>query len=229
MLMIETVILDLDDTLYDEIDYCKSGFAAVADRLAALPDTPPAGHIFQTLSRQFSAGNRKTTFNAALDELATNYDAPLIRELIHLYRNHIPRIVLPADSREVLDKLSVKYPLALLTDGFLPAQRLKVRALEIEDYFKTIVYTEELGREFWKPSPAGFEKILQNLNADPQSATYVADNELKDFIAPNNLGMATIQLIRPNRIHTQTSTDPNAKPQHKIRQITDLPALLERL
>ncbi len=31
--MINTVIFDLDDTLYDEIDYCKSGFAAVADFL----------------------------------------------------------------------------------------------------------------------------------------------------------------------------------------------------
>jgi len=227
--MIETVILDLDDTLYDEIDYCKSGFAAVADHLTALPDTPATEHIFQTLSQQFSAGNRKTTFNAALDAVGIEYDDRLIRKLIHLYRNHTPNIALPADSREVLDKLSAKYPLALLTDGFLPAQRLKVRALRIEDYFKTIVYTEELGREFWKPSPAGFEKILQTLNAEPQSATYVADNELKDFIAPNNLGMTTIQLIRPNRIHTQVSTDPNAKPDHKINKITDLPTLIDTL
>jgi len=229
MLMIETIILDLDDTLYDEIDYCKSGFAAVADHLAALPDTPAAEHIFQTLSQQFSAGNRKKTFNAALDAVGIEYDDRLIPELIQLYRNHAPRILLPQDSRQVLDKLSAKYPLALLTDGFLPAQRLKVQALEIEKYFKTILYTEELGREFWKPSPAGFEKILQTLNAAPQSATYVADNELKDFIAPNNLGMTTIQLIRPNRIHTQTSNDPDAKPQHTIHKITDLPTLLDTL
>ncbi len=229
MLMIETVILDLDDTLYDEIDYCKSGFAAVADHLAAPPDTPTTEHIFQTLWRQFSAGNREKTFNAALDAVGIEYDDRLIRELIHLYRNHTPNIVLPADSRQILDKLSPKYALALLSDGFLPAQRLKVRALRIEEYFKTIVYTEDLGRECWKPSPAGFEKILQTLNANPKSATYVADNERKDFIAPNTLGMTTIQLIRPNRIHTQTTNEPNAKPQHTIRQITDLPALFEQL
>lgn len=225
--MIETVILDLDDTLYDEIDYCKSGFAEVADHLAKLPETLTTGHIFEVISQQFAAGNRTTTFNAALDELAIDYDDSLIQELIQLYRNHTPSIALPADSREVLDRLSGKYALALLTDGFLPAQNLKVQALKIEDYFKTIVYTEELGREFWKPSPAGFEKILQTLNAGPHSVACVADNELKDFIAPNNLGMTTIQLIRPNRIHTQTSSNPNAKPQHTIHQITDLPNLLD--
>jgi len=32
--MITTVIFDLDDTLYDEIDYCRSGFASVAEFLA---------------------------------------------------------------------------------------------------------------------------------------------------------------------------------------------------
>ena len=32
--MIKAVVFDLDDTLYDEIDYCRSGFAAVADSLA---------------------------------------------------------------------------------------------------------------------------------------------------------------------------------------------------
>ena len=227
--MMQTVILDLDDTLYDEIDYCLSGFAAVAEHLAAQPDMPIADHISEALRQQFSAGNRTKTFNTALEELAIDYDDRLIRELIQLYRNHAPSIVLPADSRQILDRLSEKYALALLTDGFLPAQKLKVRALGIEGYFKTIVYTEELGREFWKPSPAGFQKILQTLNTEPKSTTYVADNEIKDFIAPNTLGMTTIQLIRPNRIHTDTSADPNAKPQHTITQITDLPPLLDKL
>jgi len=32
--MITTVVFDLDDTLYDEIEYCKSGFAVVAEFLA---------------------------------------------------------------------------------------------------------------------------------------------------------------------------------------------------
>ncbi len=235
--MIKTVIFDLDDTLYDEIDYCKSGFASVSEHLAGLPGAPTAETVFDALRRQFAAGNRTKTFNTALEVLKIPYDEETISQLIRLYRTHTPNITLPPDSREVLDQLSRKYTLALLTDGFLPAQKLKVQALAIEDYFKTIVYTEELGREFWKPSPAGFEKILQTLNAQPQSTTYVADNESKDFIAPNTLQMPTIRLIRPNRIHAQISTDPNinpqqtrtAKPNHRIHKITDLPPLLDTL
>lgn len=227
--MIETVILDLDDTLYDEIDYCKSGFAAVADHLAASGAAPAASPAFDALWRQFETGNRTRTFNAALDALGIEYDDSTIRELIQFYRNHHPKISLPPDSRETIRLLEAKYRLALLTDGFMPAQRLKVEALGIEHCFEMILYTEELGREFWKPSTLGFQKILQNLNTPPQSATYVADNEAKDFIAPNKLAMTTIQLTRPKQIHTQTSNHPNAKPDHVIQKITDLPGLLDSL
>ncbi|MHC4570773.1 MAG: HAD family hydrolase [Planctomycetota bacterium] len=227
--MITTVIFDLDDTLYDEVDYCKSGFKTVAEFLANLPQAPPHEHIFDCLWKQFTAGNRTKTFNTALDDLGVSYDDKLIEALTKTYRNHAPKIKLPRDSEDILSQLSEKFTLALLTDGFLPAQQLKVRALGIEKYFKSIIYTEQLGRQFWKPSPAGFEKIMQDLNAKPENTVHVADNEKKDFIAPNKLGISTIQLIRPARIHTKTSKEPDAAPQYVIHNISELPSLLEKL
>jgi len=227
--MITTVVFDLDDTLYDEIEYCKSGFAAVAQFLANLPETPLAERIFGAIWKQFTAGNRTRTFNAALCELGISCDDKLIGELVEVYRNHVPKIALPQDSRDVLCQLSTKYTLALLTDGFLPAQRLKVQALGIEKYFRCIVYTEEFGRNCWKPSPAGFEKLMQTLNAQPENIAYVADNEKKDFIAPNKLGFLTIQIIRPARIHTESSAESGAAARYVIRQISQLPALLGEL
>jgi FMN phosphatase YigB (HAD superfamily) len=41
--MITTVVFDLDNTLYGELDCCRSGFGAVAESIADLPDAPPAG------------------------------------------------------------------------------------------------------------------------------------------------------------------------------------------
>ncbi|MFQ6036414.1 MAG: HAD family hydrolase [Sedimentisphaerales bacterium] len=237
--MITSVIFDLDDTLYDEIDYCRSGFATVAELLSHLPKAAPAQRIFDVIWKQFLAGKRKNTFNAALDELGMSYDEKLISKLIKIYRNHVPKITLPDDSRNVLSELSGKYTLALITDGFLPAQQLKVQALGIEKYFKCIIYTEQLGpdQSGWKPSPVGFEKLMQMLNAKPQNSAYVADNEKKDFIAPNKLGILTIQIIRPARLHTKSSppvsscrkTGAGAAAQHIIHEISQLPALLARL
>ena len=227
--MITTVVFDLDDTLYDEIEYCKSGLSAVAEFLANQPKAPPAEHIFSALWGQFTAGNRTKTFDAALDELNINYNEKRISELVNVYRNHIPRIKLPQDSRQVLCKLKTQYMLALLTDGFLPAQQLKVQALGIEKYFNCIVYTEQLGPDCWKPSPVGFEKIMRDLEAKPENIVYVADNEKKDFIAPNKLGFFTVQIIRPARIHNQSSCEQDAAAKYIIHQISQLPALLEEI
>jgi len=227
--MITVVVFDLDDTLYDEIAYCRSGFAAVSEFLANMHDSPPCECIFAALWEQFSAGNHTRTFNAALDELAIGCDDKLVLELVKVYRNHAPEITLPEVSRGILVELSTEYTLGLLTDGFLPAQRLKVQALGIEDYFQSIVYTEELGRECWKPSPVGFEKIMQDLNAIPENIVYIADNENKDFIAPNRLGFSTVQLIRPARIHTSSSKESDAAAQHITHRISQLPTIILQL
>jgi len=225
--MITTVVFDLDDTLYDEVEYCKSGFTSVSEFLASLPDIPPAERLFDAFWKQFTAGNRTKTFNAALSELGI-VDDKLIQQLIYVYRNHDPQITLPQESREVLSELSPKFTLALLTDGFLPSQQLKVQALGLEKYFSCIIYTEQLGREFWKPSPAGFEKLMETLNVKSQSMAYVADNQMKDFIAPNKLGFATIQIIRPARLHSESPQEPGAAAQYTISQISQLPPLLDK-
>ena len=227
--MITTVILDLDDTLYDEIDYCRSGFAAVADFLHKANSNISKDSFFDELWGQFQNNNRTRTFNAALKALGLSCDKNLISLLVKVYRDHHPNITLPKESKTVLKQLKDSYTLALLTDGFLPAQKFKVEALGIESYFRCIIYTEELGKDCWKPSPVGFEKILDTLDVPADQAVYIADNATKDFIAPNRLGMTSIQIQRPGRIHTGAPPIPQASPKHTITDLSQLPPLLGNL
>jgi putative hydrolase of the HAD superfamily len=224
--MITTLIFDLDDTLYDEIDFCRSGFRAVAQYVAALSDRHSADGVFDAIWTCFIAGGRGTIFNAALDRLGIPADPSLIDRLVRIYRTHIPALTLPEDSRSILDQLKDRYSLALLTDGCLPTQRLKVEALGIERYFRAIVYTEELGREHWKPSPLGFQRLLETLRVRPAESAYIADNETKDFIAPNRLGMTTVQVLRPNRLHREPAPSPDAVPKRTIDTIGSLARVL---
>ncbi len=224
--MIKTVIFDLDDTLYDEIDFCRSGFRAAAQHVASLSDAPSANEVFAVLWKCFITGACGSTFNLALAELGIPDDGRLLGKLIEIYRTHTPMLTLPPESRAVLEDLKDRYTLGLLTDGFLPTQRLKVQALGVEHYFEAIMYTEELGREFWKPSPRGFEKLLEMLEARPEQAAYVGDNEAKDFIAPNRLGLLTVQLRRPSGLYRQTSPSPDAAPKVRIDRISDLAGVL---
>jgi len=227
--MIEAVIFDMDDTLFAELDYCQSGFKAVARYLSEKFDNLSSDEVFDVFWKIFSAGNHKTVFNQALEQLGIEYDLNFIQNLIHAYRNHHPDIALPGDSEQILELLQPKYKLALITDGFMPAQKLKVQALGIEKYFQYIVYTEELGREHWKPSPLPYKKVVEQLNVNPQNCACVADNLTKDFISPNMMKMKTIRMIRPNAIKERHAPHETAEPMFTIKSFNELTDLLSKL
>ncbi len=158
---VQAIIFDLDDTLYPEVKYVRSGFQAVAGYLAQIAKGANEQQIFDILWKHFQAGDRTRVFNAVLAELGTSLKpaSPKIEDLVTFYREHRPNIQLDPATRQLLENLQKRYPLGLLTDGYLPAQKYKVEALAIRDNFDHIIYTEALGREHWKTSPRGFEKM----------------------------------------------------------------------
>ena len=100
--MITTVIFDMDDTLYDEIDYCSSGFRAVAKFLAAEHGVD-AGAAFDALWSEFCSGNHDRTFNAALELLKIPCKTEDIVGLVRLYRGHKPDIKLPVKEKQCVE------------------------------------------------------------------------------------------------------------------------------
>jgi putative hydrolase of the HAD superfamily len=181
------------------------------------------------LKGEFESANTSRVFNSVLEKLQIPYEKGFINQLIEVYRNHFPDIHLPEDSREFLVTVKGEYNLGLLTDGFLPAQEYKVQALGIERYFEEIIYTEKLGREYWKPATLGFEKLLERFEVRPRQAVYIADNEKKDFIAPNKLGMKTIKIVRENQIHKSPPPVPEGKPRYIADNFSELKQLIKTI
>jgi len=114
----------------------------------------------------------------------------------------------------------------IVSDGFLPSRKLKLDALGIEGYFDAVIFTEALGRESWKPSPAGFEALCKELQFEAGKCTYVADNPSKDFVAPNALGWRTIQLLLDGQIHSHKPAPPAGEPQIVVNSIDELDAVV---
>jgi putative hydrolase of the HAD superfamily len=68
--------------------------------------------------------------------------------------------------------------------------------LGIGGLFDCIVYTDDLGRENWKPSPTAFSLMMNRLGVAGHECIYVGDNPVKDFLAPNELGWLTVMISR---------------------------------
>jgi len=196
------VTFDLDDTLYLERDFVRSGFAAVGAWLA----TERGVRGFESCAwRLFEAGRRGDVFDRVLPRLGVDPDGALIRRLVRVYREHLPTIRLEPAAADLLGRLGGRCRLAVLTDGFHETQRRKIKSLGLESTCRPIVCTDRWGREHWKPSPKGFLHVQETLGAAPERCIYIGDNPAKDFRAPKGLGWRTLRLRHPQGEHAGAS------------------------
>ena len=197
---VRVIVFDLDDTLFPERQYVQSGFRAVSTYLR---EKGLVGQdVFPAMWRRFNAGEHSEIFNRVLEEYGIAPQKALIDSLVLAYRTHRPEISLYPDARAMLAYFHGRKPLALLSDGYLQTQTAKLKTLCIRHYFSAIVLTDQLGRDCWKPSPAGFKEIMQTLGSDPAGYVYIGDNPTKDFAAPRQLGWQSIRVRRPNGVYT---------------------------
>ncbi len=191
----KAVLFDLDDTLYPERSFVRSGFRAVARHLAR---TAPldAESLFQRMMVVLEREGRGEVFDIVLQDLG-HYRLNLVPELVHVYRTHRPAIRLFDDVEPGLRRLKQEgFLLGVVTDGLASVQRNKIGALDLETMVDTIVCTEEVGRGEGKPSAAPFRTALELLQVEPSETAYVGDDPAKDFQGPRELGMRTVHMHR---------------------------------
>lgn len=188
------LIFDLDDTLYPERSFVVGGFHAAASWLSASAGRP-AETILGELLAIHDRGIRARTFDLWLAENGLTGGERLDR-LVRIYREHEPCLEPFPAVRGLLARLRPNYLLGVVSDGFHEVQARKLNALGLSDAFDTIVLSDFMGREAWKPSLRPFEAVLARLGVLAERALYVADNPDKDFLGPRRLGMATVR-VRP--------------------------------
>ena len=219
------VTFDLDDTLYLERDFVRSGFRAAGVWFEQA--TGIAG-LEQRCLEAFSIGQRERIFDTVLEQLSWPKDESMIGRLVDVYRYHVPVIELAPDAHEYLQRRSPHRRWALLSDGTARTQQSKARALGLDRLLDHLVFTDMFGREFWKPHPRGFEAI-ESWAAEECLFVYVADNPTKDFVTPRARGWLTVRVARDGRIHKDTVVGDAYAPHATISGLQELDACLGRL
>lgn len=229
-----TIYFDLDDTLFEEREFCRSAYTEIASFLSQTYDFVFSYIVPRMMEQLSRRDNPFDLLEAELKSRGLNREG-LIKELVEMYRNHVPeKLPLFSDTKRTLDVLKKRgVRLGLITDGRSLTQRNKIKALGLPEYFapEDILISEECAKELPadkeqkadKTTDVMFRKAME-MHPDDR-LIYVADNTAKDFRQPNLLGWTTFCLrhMRP-MIHPQDfNTAPPDAPQYII---THLPELL---
>ena len=210
----------MDDTLFPESEFVRSGFEEV-DRY--LLKNLSINNFFPRAWKKFTSGNRGFIFNQVLQDI--NYDGDvgvLVNELVTIYREHIPSIELFDDAKWALEYYSKIAPLALLSDGYFNTQKNKVKSINIDAYFQEYYLTDQWGARYWKPSTFVFKKVEDDFKSFGNKFVYVSDNPAKDFVAPNQLGWDSIHIKREFGEYNGINIPSNGKPRATINSLFEL-------
>ncbi len=205
------IVFDLDDTLYNELDYLKSAYRSIAKYLEPIKWKPLYASMFSMYRSHMNV----------FEHLCATYKINSTI-LIEMYRNHKPDIVLFDGVLDLFIAIkSKKGRIGIITDGRGLTQRAKIESLNILDLLDHIVISDEVGSE--KPATANYRAIENNFLGFQYY--YMADNLKKDFITPNFLGWKTVGLLDNGKnIHYQSHEymDLEHQPQEFIFSFSEI-------
>lgn len=176
---IRGIIFDLDDTLYSEKEYIKSGYQEISKYLGN-------DEYFSLLWHYFNSGK------LAIDELLRLLNRESDKQkILNIYRTHKPDIKLYKGVEHLLSLLKENgMKIGIITDGRVIGQKNKIKALNLEYFTNDIIITDELGGEqFRKPCDIPFRIMATKWKLNPEEIIYIGDNIGKDFQACKKLGM----------------------------------------
>jgi putative hydrolase of the HAD superfamily len=190
--MIRALVFDLDDTLFEELSYVRSGFRHVAEWLVR-SEGGAATDYLRALEEDFELRGRGRNFDALVERFGIR---TAVERLVRMYREHPPVIRVRPDLVEFLGELRQEYQLFLLTDGWLEVQQKKVAALELEPMFDRIYYSQSNGLTYAKPHPRFFCRLLEDNGLHPSQALMIGNDVAKDIEGGRGVGMHTFRVHR---------------------------------
>lgn len=220
----KVMVFDLDDTLYKEIDFLKSGYRKVAEYVGKQISLSSINDIYYDMLSWYSRGEN------AFEKLNEKYGLEnSIKEYLDVYRYHQPNITLSEETKATLSELAGNGVLiGIISDGRAETQNNKIKALGLSEWISPELVIINEDKKYFKPNHWSYDRMMLKCfekGVEPDAEFYyVGDNVEKDFLAPKELGWISVCLLDDGKnIHKQSFDFPKeCLPQYKIDSIIDL-------
>jgi putative hydrolase of the HAD superfamily len=198
------VFLDLDDTIWDFHTNARLAMKDMFDDRGLIRYFENFDQFFDIYARRnielwelYGKGEitkeylSKERFLYPLSKMGVT-DEALAAEIGQHYLDNLPtKTALMPHAIELLDYLiHKKYPLTIISNGFVEVQYRKMRSSGIEHYFNHIVLSEAAGA--LKPDKKIFEYALELNGAKPNEAIMIGDSYAADILGAINVGIDSV-------------------------------------
>lgn len=182
--MIKRIIFDLDNTLIMTKSFFEPNKKAL-ERVGIfdIEKAKLLDYCSDAYEREYPSYNRKDFMTFLNKRLNVNLDESFLDILADELRKSVPQNF---DAElEVLDYLSKKYELVVLTNYLSDIQAIRLQEVGALKYFK-----EVLGEDFPKPRKEAYIKACGDHK--PSECVMIGDNFEYDVLAPREYGLSSI-------------------------------------
>ncbi|QNJ98021.1 YjjG family noncanonical pyrimidine nucleotidase [Constantimarinum furrinae] len=198
---ITDVFFDLDHTLWDFDRNSRLAFERVfsnhkiaLDVNLFIANYEPINFNYWKLFREDQVSKeqlRRGRLQDTFDKFKMKFPLAFIDTIAESYIDELPvDNYLFEGTESILEYLSEKYKLHIITNGFEDVQHLKLINSGIKKFFSTITTSEEVGLK--KPNPVIFKTALKKANAMPESGIMIGDTFEADILGAEAVGMQTL-------------------------------------
>lgn len=198
---IKDVFFDLDHTLWDFDRNSALAFKAIFKLNDIAIDFDEFLKVYSPINFKYwkwyredrvtKAQLRYGRFKKTFDALSISVTDDVIDTLSDDYITHLPNHNhLFENTIAVLEYLSKKYRLNIITNGFEEVQIKKLVNSRIDHFFKAVITSEAAGVK--KPHPKIFELALKESGASASHSVMIGDTYEADIVGAENIGMQTI-------------------------------------
>ncbi|WOA59849.1 HAD family hydrolase [Bacillus mycoides] len=203
------MLFDLDDTLLDRDKALDNLFLLVLEKCYEDVSDTVKNNMLQKFKeydkREYGISDKTIVLESLFDEFAPKYRLP--RNYIQDFWNENFPKCFSIDQNTILFLNHIKrhFKVGIITNGSTQRQKAKIMNTSLNEYFDTIIISEEVG--FSKPDKRIFELALKKLNVQPENTLFVGDDLEKDIAGCQNANIKGIW-FNPHGIMNKTEIKP---------------------
>lgn len=197
--MIKAILFDYDGTLSDRYAAAYDMYRWVVHRI--FPALAEDSYEFEAIVQrclqwdEFGCIDRVHPFQMIKEKYAPDLDVSYWEK--EWFANFYRFQRLQPHCTEVLEALGKRYRLGIITNGPQKNQLGKIRQLQLEPYFETVIVSGAFGKD--KPDVSIYQKAADNLGLACEECAFIGDTFSTDIIGAMKSGMLPIWFIGDRR------------------------------